>query len=117
VRLGRKNRTERPPGELAVTDFAAAGEADAPRLADREGWEVVVQQEVFLVGAFERVDELLVVARAEGRDHEGLRLAAGEESGTVRARKHAHFRDDGADRFEVASVDAGLGVEDRVADD
>ncbi len=41
-----------------------------------KGGKFVVQQEVLLVGAFQAVDELLVLAGAEGGDHEGLRLAA-----------------------------------------
>ena len=55
---------DRAPGELAVADFAAARRADAAGFADREGREVVVQQECFLVGALQRIDELFVFGGA-----------------------------------------------------
>ena len=45
-----------------------------------------MQHEVLLVGALEAVDELLVLAGAESRHHEGLGLAAGEQRRTVGAR-------------------------------
>jgi hypothetical protein len=73
------------------------GEPDATGFADRIGREVVVQHEVHLAGAFEAVDELLVIAGAESCDHEGLRLAAGEDGRAVGTRQHAHFSDDRAD--------------------
>ena len=88
---------DRAPGELAVADFAAAGRAHAAGFTDRVGREVVVQHEVLLVGAFERVDELLVFAGAERGDDERLRFAAGEQRRAVRARQNADFgtRSDG----------------------
>ena len=69
-----------------------------------------MQQEAFLVGAFQGVDELLVVAGAQGGDHQGLGLAAGEQGRAVGARQDADFRDDRADHVEGASVDALTGV-------
>jgi hypothetical protein len=56
---------DRAPCELAVTDLATAGRAEAAGLADRERREVVVQEESLLVGPVQRVDELLVLAGAE----------------------------------------------------
>ena len=105
------------PGELAVADFAPAGSADAAGLADREGREVVVQQERFLVGPLQRVDELLVLAGAERRDHQRLRLAAGEQRRTVGARQDADFADDRPHGLHVAAVDALAGVENVPAHD
>ncbi len=112
LRRGRQHRADRAPGELAVADLAPAGRAHAAGLADRIGGEVVVEQEALLVGAVERVDVLLVLAGAERRDHERLRLAAGEERRAVRARQHADLRQDRADGRHVASVDAAAVVED-----
>ena len=74
-----------------MADFAAAGRAHAAGLADRVGREVVVQQEAFLVGAFQRVDVLLVLAGAERGDHQRLGLAAGEQRRAVGARQDADF--------------------------
>ena len=113
----RQHRMDRAPGELAVADLAAAGRADAAGLADRERREVVVQQERFLVGALQRVDELLVLAGAERGDDQRLRLAAGEQRRAVGARQHADFRHDRAHGVEVAAVDALAGVEDVPAHD
>ena len=76
-----------------------------------------MQQEALLVGAFQRVDELLVLAGAERGDHEGLGLAAGEQRRAVGARQDADLGDDRADRLQVAAVDARAGVEDVPAHD
>ena len=82
---GRQHRTDRPPGELAVADFAPAGRAHAAGLADRIGREVVVEQEPLLVGAVEGIDILLVFAGAERRDDERLGFAAREQRRAVGA--------------------------------
>src|SRR3546814_5898640 len=68
---------------LAVADLAASGRAQEGRLADGVGREIIVQQEAFPVLAFQRVDDLLVMARAEGGDDQRLRLAAGEHRRAV----------------------------------
>ncbi len=108
---------ERAPGELAVADLAPARAAHALRLAHGVGREVVVQHEVLAMLAFQRIDDLLVLSRAEGRDAERLGLAAGEQRAPVGAGQDADLADDGAHGLRVAAVDAGPGVEDRVADD
>ncbi len=76
-----------------------------------------MQQEVLLVGAFQRIDELLVLAGAERRHHEGLGLAAGEQRRAVGARQHADLGNDRAHGLEVAPVDAAAGIEDVPAHD
>ena len=108
---------DRPPGQLAVADFAAARGTHAARFPDRERREVIVQHELLVVLAFERIDHLLVVAGPEGGDHQGLGLAPGEQGRTVRARQYAHFRDDLAHGVDGAAVDADAGVQDVAADD
>src|SRR5689334_24684297 len=105
------------PGELAVTDVAATGRSHAPSLTHRIRWEIIVQHEGLLAGAFETVDELFVFRRAQGADHQRLRLAAREQRGAMGARQYPDFGHDRADRDEVASVDALLGVEHRIAHD
>ena len=117
LRRGRQHRTDRAPGELAVADLAPAGRAHAAGLADRIGREVVVEQEALLVGAVERVDVLLVLAGAERRHHQRLRLAAGEQGRAVGARQHADLRQDRPDGRQVAAVDAAAVVEDVPAHD
>ena len=113
----RHDRVHRAPGELAVADLAPAGAAHASRLAHRERREVVVQHEALFAGAFERVDELLVLAGAERRHDERLRLAAREQRRAVRARQHVHLRQDGAHGLQVAPVDALAGLDDVAAHD
>ncbi len=108
---------DRAPGELAVADFAAAGRAHAAGFTDREGREVIVQEERLFVRSRQRVDELLIFAGAEGGHHERLRFAAGEQRRAVGTGQHADFRHDRAHRLDVASVDALAGVEDVPAND
>ena len=115
--LFRQQRTDRPPGELAVADLAPARRTHAARLAHRIRGKIVVQHEVLAVFALKRVDDLLVLAGAEGGDAERLGLAAGEQRGTVRARQHADLGDDRPHGAGVAPVDADAGVQDGVADD
>ncbi len=115
--MPRHDRMHRAPGELAVADLAAPGAAHAPRLTDGEWREVVVEHEALFAGAFERVDELLVLARTQGRDDERLRLAAREQRRAVRARKDVHLRQDGANGLQVAPVDALARLDDVVAND
>ena len=98
-----------------MADLAPAGRVHAARLADRVGREVVVQQEPLLARALERIDELLVLAGAEGGDDQRLRLAAGEEGGAVRARQHVHLGCDRPHGLEIAAVDALAGADDVAA--
>ena len=76
-----------------------------------------MQHEGLLVGARQRVDELLVFAGAERGDDERLGLAAGEQRRAVGARQDADFGHDRAHRLDVAAVDARAGVEDVPAHD
>src|SRR5919198_667693 len=63
--------------------------SEAPQFADRERREVVVQHEMAIRLALQRLDLLLVGFRAERGRHKRLRLAAGEESRAVGARQVA----------------------------
>ena len=71
-----------------------------------------MEQEPLLVGAVERIDVLLVLARAQGRHHQRLRLAAREQRRAVRARQDADLRQDRPDGGQVTPVDAAAVVED-----
>ena len=115
--LRRQHRMDGAPGELAVADLTAARCTDAAGFADREGREIVVQQERFFVGPLQRVDELLVLAGAERRDHQRLGLAAGEQRRAVGARQQPDFANDLPNRLDVAAVDALAGVENIPAHD
>ncbi len=116
-RRSRQDRTNGAPGELAMTNLAAAGRTHAAGFADRIGREVVVEEEALLVGAFQRIHELLVFSRAERRDDKRLRLAAREQRGAVGARQHADFGNDRTNRLYVAAVDANAIVKDVPAHD
>ena len=76
-----------------------------------------MEQEALLVGAFERVDVLLVLAGAQRRYDERLRLAAGEQRRAVGARQDADLRQNRSDGRQVAPVDPPLVVEDVPAHD
>ncbi len=115
--MRRQHRVDRAPGQLAMADLAPLGAAHTSGFADRVGREVVVQQELLLVGARQRVDVLLVLAGAERGHHHRLGFAAGEQRRTMGAGQHADFGDDVANRLDVAAVDALAGVEDVPAND
>ena len=72
---GRDHRQERPLGERAVADVAALGPAHEAGLPDRERREVVVVEVALGRLEPERVEALLLAARAERRDRVRLRLA------------------------------------------
>ena len=114
---GRQHRANGAPGELAVPDFAPARRAHAARLADRIGGEVVVEQEPLLIGPVERIDILLVLARAERGDDHRLRLSTREQSRTMGAGQHPDFGQDRAHGGQIPPVDAALMVENVPAHD
>ena len=105
------------PGELAVADFAATRGTHAAGFTHRVGGEVVVQHEALAVLAFQRVDDLLILAGAQRGHAEGLGFAAGEQRGAMGARQDADLGHDRADGAGVAAVDPDARVENGVADD
>ncbi len=76
-----------------------------------------MHHEVLAVLALERVDDLLVLAGAQGRHDQRLGLAAGEQRGAMGARQHADLGHDRPHGLVVATVDALAGIEDGVAHD
>ena len=114
---GRQHRANGAPGELAVPDFAPAGRAHAAGFADRIGGKVVVEQEPLLIGPVQRIDILLVLARAERGDDHRLRFAAREQSGAMGAGQHADLGQDRAHSGQIPPVDAALVVENVPAHD
>src|SRR5206468_4888499 len=102
--LRRKHRQQRALNERTVTDLATSGATHHAHLADRVRREVVVMHEPLGVDGRKRVDDLLVTGGSERRDGEHLRLAAGEETGAVRARENADLDRDRPDRLGVAAV-------------
>src|SRR5262249_3760238 len=106
-------------GNLAGTGITAFSDrsANMPRpssrrpgnrlhLSDRERREVVVEHKLLRVLAFEYLDLLLIGDGPEGRDYQGLRLAALEDGRAVRARQDAHLAVQRADLLEVAAVES-----------
>ena len=77
-RIGRQHRMNGAPSQLAMADFAAASATQTTCFTHREGREVIMQQEGFLVGAFECVNILLVITGAEGGDNQRLGFATGK---------------------------------------
>src|SRR5438046_2832855 len=116
-RLWGRARRARALGERPVADLAPPGAAQELDLARAEGREVVVQHELLVRLANERIDLLLVGGGTERRDHERLRLAAREEGRTVRARQDLDLAGDGAHVGEPAAVEAALLLHDRLADE
>ena len=105
------------PCELTVTDFAAARRTKATGFTDRVWWEVIVQQEALAVITVQRVDALLVVARAESRYTKRLCLAAREQRRTVGPWQDANVGLNTANRRKVTAVDPLAGFNDVAAND
>src|SRR6201986_962703 len=105
------------PSELSMADFAPAWRTHTARLADGIGREIVMEHEALLIRSLQAVDILLVLAGAERRDDQSLRLTTGEQSRTVGTRKHTDLREDRADRRQIAAVDTALVVENVPAHD
>ena len=115
VGLGRQHGGDATAGQAAVADLATTRAAHAAALADRERREVVVQHEGVLALAFQGVEQLGVAGGAEGGDHQGLGLAAGEQRRAVGLAQHADFDLQRAHGAGVAAVDARLAVDDVLA--
>ena len=113
----RDHGLERPLGERAVADVAAARAGHAARLADRERREVVVVDVAAILLEREVVDPLPLLGGAEGEERHDLRLAAGEERRAVRARADADLAGDRADLRLGAAVRAPLLDRDLLADE
>ena len=65
-----------------------------------------MEQEVFLVLAADGVDDLAVARGAQRGDHDGLRLATGEQRRAVGTRQHAGLHGDRAHGVQRTTVDA-----------
>ena len=113
----RDHRLERPLGERAVADVAAARAGHAARLADRVRREVVVVDVAAVLLEREVVDPLPLLGGAEGEQRHDLRLAAGEERRAVRARADRHLAGDRPDLRLGAAVGAALVDRDLLADE
>ena len=100
-----------------MPDFAPAGRAHAAGFADRIGGEVVVEEEPLLIGPVQRIDILLVLARAERGDDHRLRFSTREQSGAMGAGQHPDLGQDRAHSGQIAPVDAALVVENVPAHD
>ena len=115
--LAREQRTDGPPGELAVPDLAPPRRAHSTGFAGRIGREIVVEHEVFAILALERVDDLLVLTRPERRDDQRLRLAAGEQRRAVGARQNADLAGYRSNAAGVAAVDPAAVAQNGAAHD
>src|SRR5262249_35193899 len=96
-------------GAGGVADVAAGGRAEATHLAYRERREVVVQHEVAVVVALDRLDLLLVGLGAQSGGDQRLRLATREHARAVGARQVGPVDRDRPDVGGLAAVDPGVG--------
>ena len=64
-----------------------------------------MQQEMFAIFAFERVDDLLILSGAERRRDKRLGFTPGEQGRSVGARQNADLRLDRANSFQITAID------------
>ena len=76
-----------------------------------------MQHEVLAIVAIERIDDLLVLAGAQGGGNQRLGLATGEQGGAVGARQDADLALDLPHVAGAAAIDALAGLKDAAADD
>src|SRR5438045_258738 len=110
--VGRQDGMNCAPCKFAMPDLAPLRAPHATRLANGEGWKIVVQQKGFFVGSLQGVDKLLVFAGAERGNHQRLRLATREKCRTMRTRQDSGLAYDGTNRLHVATIDAHSGIKD-----
>ncbi len=101
--------------QVAVTDLTTSHATLCLGLACGEGREVIVQQETLLALVQHIVHNLLVERGAEGGCHQGLGLATGEDSGSVRAGQIVHLAPDGTDLVGLAAVETDALVQNAAA--
>ena len=102
----RQHGRNRSLGQRAMPHLTPSRTAERPRLAHREGREVVVEHEVLLPASTHAVDRLLVEATTERRRHDGLGLAAGEERNAVGPGVRTNLTGDLPDLVAASAVDA-----------
>ena len=73
-----------------------------------------MQQERFLVCAFKRVNELLVIACAQRGYDQCLGFTTGEQGCTVCTRQQTNFRDNRTYGIKVAAINAFAGVQNGI---
>ena len=76
-----------------------------------------MQHEALLGFAFEAFEPLHVFAGAEGRRHQGLRLATRKDRRSVSARQHAGLNPDIANLVEGAPIGTTLLMRNLLAED
>src|SRR5262249_8282230 len=113
----RKQRVTCPPSEFAMPDLPPPWRAQSTGFACGIGREVVMEHEVFAILAFERVDDLLVLARPQGCYSQRLCFAAGEQRGAVRARQNADLAGYRPNAAGVAAVDPTPVAQNSAPDD
>ena len=102
---------QRPLGEGAVTDVAAAGAAQAPHFTDAEWREVVMVDVALAIFRADRIEPLLLGGRAKRHDGDDLRLTTGEDRRAVGARKVASLDPDRSDLVGAPAIGARAVVE------
>src|SRR5229473_209754 len=116
VGLVGQHRRERALGERAMANFAARRSTQEFDFAGGERRKIVVEHELLVAFAQQRVDFLLVGRGPERHGNERLGFAAREYRGTMRARQHLDLRAQRANLGRLAIVDTAILFENRAAD-
>ena len=101
----RQNGLHAPPCQSPVTDLAALRTGHERGLADAIGREIVVEHELVLALALQRIDDLRIPPRAQCGDHQRLGFAPGKERRTVSPRQQADLHIDWPDLPRFPPVD------------
>ncbi len=117
IRIAGKHGRDSALSQCAVADLATARSTQERDFAHRERREIVVQHEALLGFAFEGLQPLHVIARAQGRGDQGLGLTASEDRRAVSPGQHANFNPDIADLIELAAIGTALFFDHLLAED
>ena len=87
ISVQRHHRLDGTFRQSSVSNLASAGTADAPRFTDGKVWKVIMEDEfLFVAAAGVGIKFLGVLARPQRRQRHRLRLTAGKNGRTMRAR-------------------------------
>src|SRR5687767_5867059 len=100
-----------------MADLASARTAQKLDLSNAEWREIIMQHELFVVFADQRIDLLFVRSRPERRHHQGLCFTACEQRRSVSSRQHFDLAADRSNILQASPIDTALLLNHQAAEE